>query len=69
MKFVRDLYPNAIFNRVYNAQEHGWGSYDFHRCCNKKGWTLVILKTTKGYIFGGFTTLDWESSGKSKVGG
>jgi BTB/POZ domain-containing protein KCTD9 len=33
----------------------------FHRKCDKKGWTLTIVKTTKNSIFGGFTTAEWES--------
>jgi hypothetical protein len=36
---------------------------DFHRSSDKKGWTLTIVETTKGFIFGGFTTAEWESLG------
>jgi hypothetical protein len=39
----------------------GWGAEDFHRQCDKKGWTLTIAETTKDFIFGGFTTAEWES--------
>ena len=34
---------------------------DFHRFCDKKGWTLTIVETTEDFIFGGFTTAEWES--------
>jgi len=27
----------------------------------KKRWTLTIVETTKNFIFGGFTTAEWES--------
>jgi hypothetical protein len=32
----------------------GWKYTDFHRCCDWKGWTLSIVETTDGFIFGGF---------------
>jgi hypothetical protein len=68
MKFVRDQYPKAKFKRIYDATTDGWNADDFHRCCNKKRlnlfnniWTLSIVETTKDFIFGGFTTAEWES--------
>jgi hypothetical protein len=72
MKFVRDQYPQARFKRIYDATTDGWGATDFHRCCDKgwnlfkKKWTLTIVETTKDFIFGGFTTAEWESSYTSK---
>jgi hypothetical protein len=57
-KFVRDQYPQARFQRIYDATTDGWGADDFHRCCDDKGWTLTIVETTKDFIFGGFTTAD-----------
>jgi hypothetical protein len=61
IKLVRDQYPQARFKRIYDATTDGWKNTDFHRCCDKKGWTLTIVETTKGFIFGGFTTAEWES--------
>jgi hypothetical protein len=61
MKFVRDKYPQARFERIYDANTHGWEPYNFHDCCDKKGWTLTIVLTTDDFIFGGFTTAEWES--------
>jgi hypothetical protein len=69
LQFVREQYPRARFQRIYDATTDGWHAKDFHRCCDKKGWTLTIVETTKkfvvfgsSYIFGGFTTAEWESS-------
>jgi hypothetical protein len=56
MKFVRDQYPQARFERIYDASTDGWDSDDFHKCCDEKKGTLTIVKTTDNYIFGGFTT-------------
>ena len=59
--FVIDQYPLARFQRIYDAAADGWSAVDFHRCCDNKGWTLNIVQTTKDFIFGGFTTAEWES--------
>ena len=61
IKFVRDQFPRALFQKIYDAATDGWTAKDFHRCCDKKGWTLTIVETTKNFIFGGFTTAEWES--------
>jgi len=43
LKFVRDVFPQAKLSRIYNAEEDGWKAGDFHRHCDKKGWTLTII--------------------------
>jgi hypothetical protein len=60
IQFVRHNYPQARFQRIYDAAIDGWREYDFHRCCDKKGWTLTIVETTKDFIFGAFTTAELE---------
>ena len=35
----------------------------FHNKCNNKGPTISIIKNEKGYIFGGYTSIDWTSYG------
>jgi hypothetical protein len=62
VEFIRDQFPRARFHKIYDAAYDGWKAKDFHRCCDKKGWTLTIVETTKDFIFGGFTTAEWESS-------
>ena len=62
LKFVRDQYAEAKFEKIYDANLDGWSSKDFHAKCDNKGWTLSIVQTTKNFIFGGFTTAYWESS-------
>ena len=51
---------------MYRATENGDRASDFHRFCDNKGPTLTICKTKKGYIFGGFTLENWDSSEKYK---
>ena len=43
MKFISDQYPQARFERIYDANTHGWEAENFHDCCDEKGWTLTIV--------------------------
>ena len=43
--------------------ENGTTSEDFHKYCDNKGPTLILIKTTKNKIFGGFTPLNWKNKG------
>ena len=48
---------------LYRASEHDYTSKSFHQYCDDKGPTLVIIKSSGGWIFGGYTTRSW--SGRS----
>lgn len=48
---------------VYRASVHGWSGSDFHSHCDNKGATVTIIKTTDGYVFGGYTDVAWNSVG------
>jgi hypothetical protein len=47
------------WNLIYRASRDGFGANDFHLKCDKKPNTLVIIKSTNGNIFGGYTEQDW----------
>ena len=49
------------FNLIYRASRDGDTIDDFHRMCDNKSPTIVICKTPKGYIFGGYTTLNYNN--------
>ena len=49
---------------LYKIKIHGDSSSTFHTCCDNKGYTLTLIRNTKGYRCGGFTTKNW-----SKIGG
>jgi hypothetical protein len=55
--------PNDKWSLLYRGTRDGFGSSDFHLKCDGHSNTLTILKA-KGseFIFGGYTTIDWESS-------
>ena len=48
------------FILVYRASEDGDRAMNFHQKCDKIGPNLVLIKTRKGNIFGGFTFKNWE---------
>ena len=50
---------------IYRASDHGFRAKDFHSKCDGKANTLTVLKAN-GFIFGGFTTATWDSSGQYK---
>ena len=41
---------------LYRASEHGYTAKFFHNYCDDKGPTLIIIKSSEGWIFGGYTT-------------
>jgi hypothetical protein len=47
------------FSLIYQASRDGFGLKDFHSKCDGVLNTLMIIKTTDSYVFGGFTTKDW----------
>ena len=48
---------------LYRASEHGYTSESFHEYCDDKKPTLVIIKSSGGWIFGGYTTQSWSGGG------
>ncbi|GBB93271.1 hypothetical protein RclHR1_02140024 [Rhizophagus clarus] len=56
------------FNLIYRASRDGNKTKVFHKKCDNKGATIVIVKV-KGseQIFGGYNPIDWESNGSSTM--
>ena len=51
---------------LYKATQHGGSASNFHKYCNNKGATLTLIRNTKGFRFGGFTTQSWSNSNNNK---
>ena len=49
------------FELLYRGTRDGFGADYFHRTCDNKGKTLVLIKNSSGHIFGGFASVSWES--------
>ena len=51
---------------IYRASKHGFKASDFHSKCNNKSNTLIVIQSTNGNIFGGYTEQDWSHNGGYK---
>ncbi|XP_068676944.1 uncharacterized protein [Montipora foliosa] len=54
------LGPGARCSLLFRASIHGSSAKDFHRCCDNKSATILVIKTGE-YIYGGYTSKSWES--------
>ncbi|XP_020609479.1 uncharacterized protein LOC110048052 isoform X3 [Orbicella faveolata] len=60
------LPPYATCSLLFRASDDGKTPVDFHRCCDNKGPTLVLIKSEE-YIFGGYTVQSWDSGSSTKA--
>ncbi len=51
---------NNKWKLIYRASEHEYTAKSFHEYCDDKGPTLIVIKSTEGWIFGGYTTKSWS---------
>ncbi|CAF1002159.1 unnamed protein product [Adineta steineri] len=54
---------NQKWKLIYKATRDGFGASAFHSCCNYRGPTMTIIQSNNNYIFGGYTSISWTSSG------
>ena len=50
------------FNLLYTAKIGENTKEDFHKYCDNKGSTIILVETTNGRRFGGFTSLSWKKN-------
>ena len=46
---------------LYRASRDGWTAKGFHDKCDGKGATIVVVKSSDGYVFGVYTDVSWTS--------
>jgi hypothetical protein len=51
---------------LYRGTRDGFEGSTFHAKCDGQGNTVTFILTTKGFIFGGFTPISWDSSNAYK---
>ena len=51
---------------LYRLSRDGNEFQTFHNLCDNKGITLLLVKLDDGYILGGYTTKDWDTSNSWK---
>ena len=49
---------------LYRGSWDGWKPSDFHAKCDNKGATITVIRSSDGFIFGGFADKSWKSSGR-----
>ena len=57
---LREWIGDYKWRLLYRASEHDFTSKSFHGYCNNKGPTLIVIKSSEGWIFGGYTTESWS---------
>ena len=61
--YLREWIGDCKWKLLFRASEHEYSTHSFHKYCNDQNPTLVIIKSTGGWIFGGYTTNNWEGTG------
>ena len=62
-RYLKKWTGNYKWKLLYRASEHGYTPESFHEYCDDKGPTLIIVKSSGGWIFGGYTTKSWSGHG------
>ena len=57
--------PNSEvkFSLLYQTSRNGDMISTFYNKVKDKSPTLILIKTKSGYIFGGYTSINWEQTG------
>jgi hypothetical protein len=55
------------WNLIYRASQDGFEAAKFHAKCDNKPNTLIIIKTTNGNVFGGYTDQSWSGNDSWKA--
>jgi hypothetical protein len=56
-----DLDTEVALSLLYRGSRDGFGAADFHAKCDDNDATVTIVKSTEGYVFGGYSDQSWES--------
>lgn len=68
MSILLGYYEREInFQLLYQGSKHGFSAIDFHSVCDDKRGTMTIIKSEGGYVFGGFTSIEWNNSSRSNI--
>ena len=51
---------------LFSKTKDGDSYETFHKLCDNKGDTVVLIKSNEGFTIGGYTPLDWDDTSGSK---
>ncbi|KAJ5074510.1 hypothetical protein M0811_01141 [Anaeramoeba ignava] len=63
------LKDDSFFNHLqicFSAAKDGFDCKIFHQKCDDRKKTLVLIKTTENFIFGGYTSVGWQKGSNKK---
>ena len=63
LKQMKSEGKNIEMKLLYKLKNNGDSASTFHSLCNNKGYTLSLIRNTKGYRCGGFISKSWTSCG------
>ncbi len=61
--YFKEWIGNYKWKLIYRASEHEYTAKSFHEHCDDKESTLIVIKSSGGWIFGGYTTQSWSGDG------
>jgi len=59
--------PFHNWELIYRATQDGFDAAQFHSKCDHKSTTFIVIKSTSGYVFGGYTQQDWSGNYINKM--
>jgi hypothetical protein len=54
-------FAGAAFELLYRGSRDGFGAPEFHARCDGHARTVTLIRTTREFVFGGYTPCKWES--------
>jgi hypothetical protein len=58
-----EMTKSSKMNLLHRGTRDGFTSQSFHSKCDGKGNTITIIKNNLNYVFGGYASFAWNSSG------
>ncbi|KAJ6254372.1 hypothetical protein M0813_01208 [Anaeramoeba flamelloides] len=65
-KWIKEAGCNSNLQRRFNSRTDGWKYQTFHKKCDNKGKSIILIKLKNKSLFGGFAAIDWNSTGGRK---
>jgi hypothetical protein len=64
---ILNEFRNRKLKLLYRGSRDGFKSSDFHGKCDGQSDTITFIRTTKYFIFDGYTPLSWDSTNRYKT--
>ena len=66
LSFLNKILSNPVrVERIFRASEHNFKAAAFHKYCDNKEDTLMLVRTEFGKTIGGYTHYPWTSNNTS----